>query len=57
MKLVVECYDTYSCEVPEDIAEQYRNDELTKEDLLEILDDLIWDSLEEYKITDIDIQE
>lgn len=57
MKLVVECSDTYSCEVPEDIAEQYRNGELTKEDLLENLDDIIWDSLEDYEITDIDVQE
>lgn len=57
MKLVVECSDTYSCEIPEDIAEQYRNNELTKVDLLEILDDIIWDSLEDYEITDIDTQE
>lgn len=57
MKLVVECSDTYSCEVPEDIAEQYQNEELTEEDILEIIDDLIWDSLEDYKITDIYIQE
>lgn len=57
MKLIVECSDTYSCEIPEDIAEQYRNDELTKADLLEILDDIIWDSLEDYEITDIDTQE
>lgn len=57
MKLTVKCSDTYSCEIPEDIAEQYRNDELTKVDLLEILDDIIWDSLEDYEITDIDTQE
>lgn len=57
MKLVVECSDTYSCEIPEDIAEEYQNGELTKEELLESLDDIIWDSLEDYEITDIDVME
>lgn len=57
MKLVVECSDTYSCEIPEDIAEEYQNGELTKEELLESLDDIIWDSLEDYEITDIDVIE
>lgn len=57
MKLVVECSDTYSCEIPEDIAEEYQNGELTKEELFESLDDIIWDSLEDYEITDIDVIE
>lgn len=40
-------------EVPKEIEEQYVNENWTKEELIEALDDKIWDCLDTYEIDDI----
>lgn len=56
MIIRVECTDTYACDVPEDIAEQYLRGEITKEDIVDYVDNQLWDNLVEYNINYITLE-
>ena len=56
MIIRVKCIDTYVCDVPEDIAEQYLRGEITKADIVDHVDNQLWDNLVDCNINYITLE-
>lgn len=56
MEVKVLCNDEYRCKLPGYLEEQYLNGEINGEEIVQALDEKLWDNLYDYTIDKIIIE-